>query len=377
MEKVEYDMVYLAACGVNNVKPAKECLKGVDIDNLYRICHVHMLDALVGMTLKKSNVTLPKLWEEKILKAVRKNILFDGERKKLFGFMEENGIWYMPLKGIVMKDFYPEVGMRQMSDNDILFDADYSREIEKYMKSQGYEAYSVGHGNHDVYRKKPVYNFEMHRALYNLSHNNWENYYRDVKKRLIRDNGSSYGYHFCDEDFYVYIVSHACKHYSGYGTGLRTLLDFYVYLGAKEREIDFDYIKRECKVLEIDEFEESNRRLCKKVFSATDKYDIKAFMQQFSSEEKEMLSYYFTSGVYGTTEGYVTNMVRKKGRMGFLVFMIFKPLDDMKFTYPVLEKIPVLLPVCWIIRIVRMMFSKEKRKRTKRRFEAFLNYNNK
>lgn len=69
-------MIYLAACCVNNVKPAVECLEGVDIDNLYRICHAHMLDALVGMTLKKSNVTLPKLWEEKVLKAVRKNILY-------------------------------------------------------------------------------------------------------------------------------------------------------------------------------------------------------------------------------------------------------------------------------------------------------------
>ena len=69
--------------------------------------------------------------------------------------------------------------MRQMSDNDILFDANFCDEIEEYMKSQGYEAVSVGVGNHDVYEKEPALNFEMHRSLYGKAHDrNWEEYYR-------------------------------------------------------------------------------------------------------------------------------------------------------------------------------------------------------
>lgn len=60
---------------------------------------------------------------------------------------------YLPLKGIIMKDYYPSVGMRQMSDNDILFDADAWERMEKHMISEGYEAEYVGKGNHDVYHK--------------------------------------------------------------------------------------------------------------------------------------------------------------------------------------------------------------------------------
>lgn len=60
---------------------------------------------------------------------------------------------YLPLKGIIMKDYYPSVGMRQMSDNDILFDADAWERMEKHMISGGYKAEYVGKGNHDVYHK--------------------------------------------------------------------------------------------------------------------------------------------------------------------------------------------------------------------------------
>lgn len=59
---------------------------------------------------------------------------------------------YLPLKGIIMKDYYPSVGMRQMSDNDILFDADAWERMEKHMISEGYKAEYVGKG-HDVYHK--------------------------------------------------------------------------------------------------------------------------------------------------------------------------------------------------------------------------------
>lgn len=60
---------------------------------------------------------------------------------------------YLPLKGIIMKDYYPSVVMRQMSDNDILFDADAWERMEKHMILEGYKAEYVGKGNHDVYHK--------------------------------------------------------------------------------------------------------------------------------------------------------------------------------------------------------------------------------
>lgn len=378
INQIAYDMIYLASFGINSKgKPDEKCLERYRTNEenrkeLFRMSAKHFIDALTGMTLKKAGVVLPKYWEERMVKAVRKVILFDAERKKLCAWMDRERIWYLPLKGIILKEYYPSIGMRQMSDNDILFDADAWERVEKHMLSEGYETESVGNGNHDVYQKAPVYNFEMHRSLYGKEHDErWVEYYSDIKDCLIPDRADDrcYGYHMSDEDFYIYITSHAYKHYSGSGTGLRTLLDFYAYLNAKEDSLDFDYIRTACKKLGIDDFEQHNRILCRKVFAPQQTYNKDSFEQSLSADELEMLQYYLSSGVYGTFERMVANRMEKQtkadgkknlSKLSYYRHRVF-PGMELYENYPLLVKHRFLIPAYWFYRIVRMLFSRERR----------------
>ncbi len=411
INQIAYDMIYLASFGINSkCKPDEKCLDRYRTNEenrkeLFRMSAKHFIDALTGMTLKQAGVVLPKYWEERMVKAVRKVLLFDEERKKLCAWMDREHIWYLPLKGIVLKEYYPSIGMRQMSDNDILFDADAWERVEKHMCSEGYETESVGKGNHDVYQKAPVYNFEMHRSLYGRGNDErWVEYYSDIKSRLLSDqpevvcdavhgasknttanqtesvNGgnSSYGYHMSDEDFYIYITSHAYKHYSGSGTGIRTLLDFYAYLNAKEESLDFDYIQTECRKLGIMDFEKCNRRLCRKVFSSQQIYDRVSFEQSLSVDEMEMLKYYLSSGVYGTFEQMIENRIEKqkktdgRGKLSQLTYYWHRVFPGMELyeNYPLLVKHKFLIPVYWFYRIVRLLFSKKRRNHILREVKA-------
>ena len=98
-----------------------------------------------------------------------------------------------------------------------------SRELEQFMRKIGYTDIVVGEINHDEYRKPPVYNFEMHRALFEKSQEPFYSYYKDISRLLIRDKNSKYGYHFGINDFYVYMLAHEYKHYSNSGTGFRRI----------------------------------------------------------------------------------------------------------------------------------------------------------
>lgn len=378
INQIAYDMIYLASFGINSKgKPDEKCLERYRTNEenrkeLFRMSAKHFIDALVGTTLKRAGVVLPKYWEERMVKAVRKVLLFDVERKKLCAWMDRERIWYLPLKGIILKEYYPSIGMRQMSDNDILFDADAWERVEKHMLSEGYETESVGNGNHDVYQKAPVYNFEMHRSLYGKGHDErWVEYYSDIKDCLIPDRADDrcYGYHMSDEDFYIYITSHAYKHYSGSGTGLRTLLDFYAYLNAKEDRLDFDYIRTACKKLGIDDFEQHNCILCRKVFAPQQTYNQDSFEQSLSADELEMLQYYLSSGVYGTFERMVANRMEKQtkadgkknlSKLNYYRHRVF-PGMELYENYPLLVKHRFLIPAYWFYRIVRMLFSRERR----------------
>ena len=386
INQIAYDMIYLVSFGINSkCKPDEKCLERYRTNEenrkeLFRMSAKHFIDALTGMTLKQAGVALPKYWEERIVKAVRKVLLFDEERKKLCAWMDREHIWYLPLKGIVLKEYYPSIGMRQMSDNDILFDADAWERVEKHMCSEGYETESVGKGNHDVYQKPPVYNFEMHRSLYGRGNDErWVKYYSDIKSRLLSDQPEgSYGYHMSDEDFYIYITSHAYKHYSGSGTGIRTLLDFYAYLNAKEESLDFDYIQTECGKLGIMDFEKCNRRLCRKVFSSQQIYDRVSFEQSLSADEMEMLKYYLSSGVYGTFERMIENRIEKqkktdgRGKLSKLTYYWHRVFPGMELyeNYPLLVKHKFLIPAYWFYRLVRLLFSKKHRNHILREVKA-------
>ena len=146
--KAAIDLLYFVCCAVNGAQPKREITETMQWRAVYAMSRFHNLEAMSCMAIENcDNLSdmscvdigkdaspfpdpeLMKKWQEKKNKAIRKNILFDVERSRLYGFFDSQGIWYLPLKGIVIKDLYPKAGMRQMSDNDILFDGAFSEEV--------------------------------------------------------------------------------------------------------------------------------------------------------------------------------------------------------------------------------------------------------
>ena len=115
MRKTAYQMRELAACALHGKVPSQELLAQVDPEKLYIMCQFHCLTAMVAVALRSAGIRSPQ-WEEEYVKAVRKSILLAAERRKLCEFLEQNGIWYLPLKGIVLESMYPEHRHRRHGD---------------------------------------------------------------------------------------------------------------------------------------------------------------------------------------------------------------------------------------------------------------------
>ncbi len=208
MNRTFYDLIYLCSCAVNEVQPDDDKVREMDLEKLYKAAKFHTLTAITAFALESAGMKCEEFSQAKE-KAIRKNMLLDIEREKLCAYLEKNKIWHMPLKGSILKDFYPGYGMRQMADNDILFDFNYRKIVKEYFESNGYDVIIYDNGNHDVYKKLPVMNFEMHTSLFYIKHNEkWQKYYNDIKLKLIKDDNNSYSYHFSDEDFYIYLITH-------------------------------------------------------------------------------------------------------------------------------------------------------------------------
>jgi len=187
----------------------------------------------------------------------------------------------------------------------------------------------------------------MHHALFGPScERSIVEYYQEVKSRLIQNDGSSFGYHFSDEDFYIYVIAHEYKHYSGSGTGLRSLLDTYVYLKKKDDTLDWLYIRRELEKLRISDFEAKNRSLAMHLFGN----------EELTREDREMLEYILSSGTYGTVNNLVQNRLEKcgsgfGGKVKYVFHRLFLPMDVVREAFPAFVRIPVLLPFLPIYRL--------------------------
>ena len=194
MNKLNIDLIYLLSCAVNGITPDAIRVQAIDMDELYDFCKSYTLRGAVYIALKSAGVT-DKAFDQAYNKAVRKNVLLDIERTAILAEFEKRGIWYMPLKGAILKDMYPENGMREMSDNDILYDVDHRKTAKEIMIERGYKVKYFGSGNCDEYLKPPIYNYELHNSFFNPTSPatvKIYEYYRNIKQRLIKDPDNEY-----------------------------------------------------------------------------------------------------------------------------------------------------------------------------------------
>lgn len=115
------DLIYLVSCVVNGERPDKKRCDGMELKKVYSVALRHALSVCASLALE-SVVELPEYFIEAKYKAIRRLALYEKERQTLLKMFEDTGIWYLPLKGIVLKNYYPKTSMREMSDNDILVD---------------------------------------------------------------------------------------------------------------------------------------------------------------------------------------------------------------------------------------------------------------
>lgn len=359
------DLIYLLSCAVNDEDPDPEKVAGMDDLAILMMARSHMLSAAVALALKRI-MTLSPVWKEEMGKAMRKQALFDIERAKILRRFEEKGIWYLPLKGIVLKRFFPKSWMREMSDNDILCDSQKMEDVKAVMKELGYSCTEFGKSNHDAYEKNPL-SFEMHRQLFSKNEAPlFDDYYQTIKSRLIKDSDNRFGYHMTDEDFYIYILCHAYKHYSKSGTGLRSLMDIYVYYKKKEQTLEWDYITKELEKLGISDFEQKMRSLSTKVFS----------FLPLSDEELKDLMYFVDSNCYGTIDHYIANRLdgddSEKAKRRYVFKRIFPDEEFLRKYYPRVYRHRALYPLMVIYRPFKGLATK--RKKLYREFKGLKEY---
>lgn len=351
----EYLIALLVAVLQQEIPPALP--PGLDMQRLYKMSVGHSLVnmASYGLSRLEPPPQSERLasFREASLKALAGEARQEWEVLQILDAFEVQHIKCMVLKGFIIKQLYPKPDMRIMADVDILLTEGQLKHARDIMLWLGYTTQQEG-GNHDVYYKKPVMNVELHRALFPESMDDLYAYFGSGWERARLKAGSNCQFEMSPKDFYIYLLAHMAKHFRGGGTGIRSVIDIWEYNRHYGDRLDQNYIRAELKKAGLYEFARRMEALSAYWFNG-----------QISAEyNPEISDYMLGSGTYGTARNAATNQfIRQRkenerfstARAKYILHTLFPDRTHMEIVYPFLKKLPLLLPLGWIMRALRVI----------------------
>lgn len=349
-----------------------EVPKDIDWEVIFKLCRKHQINPIIYYGIMNSGIQIDSEITQKFFNVVMQGVMV--EKNQFFAFekisneFEKNKIDYLPLKGTIIKNLYPKSEMRMMGDMDILIRPESIEQVCELLEKNKFVKGDVTE-NVVTYNFPPIVSFEMHTALVPTEDTDYFDYFKNHwdKAKLIKED--SCRYEFTNEDVFIFVFVHLVKHYREGGIGIRQFLDIWLML-KKLNDLDMQYIEKELKKLSLTKFYNNIIATLEVWFENKTPTDITDFITLRT----------FESGSYGTLEKHhaaraerliQTKGVKKNSTFRKVILTLFPSLTVMKSLYPVLKKVPVLLPIMWVARGFNTLLFK--RKNVKHQMERIKN----
>lgn len=304
----------------------------------------------------KSKIQLPDNIETQFKQKTYEAIVVDEcqaeEINRLCNEFSTRGIDYMPLKGILMKRLYPSPEMRFMGDGDILIRTERYDGISSIMREFGYTE-NLESDHEYIWSKPPYIIIELHKRIIPSYNKDYYAYYGDgwrLAQKLSKNNSC---WEMSAEDELIYMFAHFSKHFRDSGIGIKHMIDFQVFRN-KHPELKQEYVQRELKKLRLNIFYQNISETLAVWFDNAPSSDMTDYITgrifasgQFGQYEERLLA----SAVKGIKSGITAKSYRRRK----FLKAVFSP--SYLFTeYPLLARIPVLIPLFWIKRVFTVLF---------------------
>lgn len=347
-EKTLFSIIQLAlsdkqSCDIDYNSVSDELLL-----DLIQITNMHDITHLLAFGLLKDNLIDEEIkpqFQQVIQNTVERYERIDTELKRIIEAFETNKIPFIPLKGSVIRKFYPEPWMRTSCDIDVLVKEEDLERARLCLEEQCGYLTEEKKGFHDISLYSPnQVHLELH---FNIKEDNelLDNVLSEVWKYSISLEDKGYQYNLSNEFFMFYIIAHMSYHFMTGGCGIRPLIDLYLI----EKQIKYDrkiFISLLDKA-NIVKFYKNVKALVGVWFENNEHTDITFLMQ----------SYIIQGGVYGTLKNMVLlQQQRKKGKLSYFLYKIFLPYSKLKQKYTVIEKYRWLTPVMQVHRWFSIIF---------------------
>ena len=339
------EILYSVVNEVDNNDSIKQKITPDVLTSVYRLAKIHDLSHVVSNFVYRNKIEIGKELQTRLQREEIMSVYRHEQMKYAFGeicsVFNETGIIYIPLKGAVLRPYYPYESMRTSCDIDILI---YEDDLETAISSLKAKGYSCGTRKfHDVSLYSPnKIHLELH---FNLQEkiDNLDAVLKDAWKYAVPINGTQYA--FSKEFFAFHIFAHMAYHFVSGGCGIRSLLD--IWIMEHKMGISYSCAKKLLTKAGIYQFASEMSKLAERCFTNNDR-------DAFSDT---VLKYIFEGGVYGSVENHIAvSKFKNKGSVIYALKRLFLPYKSMVISHPFLKRTPFLLPFCWVERWIKAIF---------------------
>ena len=357
MEKIiraMMDLITSEVCG-KKLDKSLYILSDEELEKLYKLAKSHDLAHLVGNALIKNGLIeeskIKAKFQKQITLAVYRYENINYELGRLRKVLNEAKIPFIPLKGSVLRRYYPEPWMRTSCDIDVLVNAEQVDDIAQIIVGRLGYAYEKKN-YHDVSLKSDG---GVHLELHHSIKENEPNI--DFLLSECWDYATAlegYEYEFANEFFFFHQFAHMSYHFLHGGCGVRPFLD--IYLLGKKLDFERDKLDEMLVKTGIKKFCDAAKFLSEVWFGNGEYTEVTRRMEQFV----------ISGGVYGTAKNSMAVCQQKeKGRLGYIIKRIWVPYELLCATYPRLKG-QKYLQLFYEIKRWFHIFNPEARKRKKR-----------
>lgn len=348
MNKIFFSLIRAEILNAPLDEKVKNLITAENLSMLYTLSKRHDLAHLVGDALDKNGLLPDGSEAQKHFLKERNMAVYRYEQMRyeldcIYQTFENAKIPFIPLKGAVIRQYYPEPWMRTSCDIDLLVkETDLQAAIHVLKYKLGYRCDSIGAHDAQIYAPSGVH-LELH---YTLSKAEDKETLAEIFQTVWEydKENPSYCRKMSDAMFYCYFLAHTANHVREGGCGVRPFLDVHFL----QRQADIDVVERE-DVLQragLLKFAKEVEALAEFWFGGA----------ETSNHNEDFAEYVLTGGVYGTMQNRVavkTNI--KQGKFRYLCSRIFLPYRELKFKYPRLQKWPILFPFYQVKRWFRLL----------------------
>lgn len=345
IQQILTDILSAAVNGVERDTVLANRMTPDHVAAVYRLAKMHDVGNIVSGFLYRNGVTVEdealrkKLQQEEML-SVYRYAQINYALAEICGILDEAKIPYVPLKGSVIRPYYPDETMRTSCDVDILIHEEDLERAISCLENRGYRRGNRHYHDVSLFAPNKVH-LELH---FNIQENEkfLDVVLKDAWKYVRLTEGSRYD--FTKEFFVFHMYAHMAYHFLSGGCGIRSLMDIWIM----EHKMDAHYscARELLKRAGIYQFAAEMSRVANQCFTE----------KKQDSFSELVLKYIFSGGVFGSQENNIAVEKTKVNVVGYTLKRLFLPYKSMVIAYPILKKVPVLLPFCWILRLIKGLF---------------------